>query len=296
MKAIRGAFAATALLVLTAGFFSCDKVDAPYSVVASNIDTALYPPPMYSINPNAPRKVLIEDYTGHTCGNCPDAAVVLKNILASNPNVVAVAVHAGSTFAPPQPPKYPQDWRTSVGTAFDNRFGVSAAGQPNGLINRRSVNGSPIVFHTSWANLVSQFLAEDPVADIELAIKTYFDPATRLLVTYVHSGFLQSFSEEVNLGVYLVEDSITGPQKWYNQGLVDDYEPNYVHNEMLRGNISPVWGVSLGSSNPAGAIQRREWLTELPAELHVEHVKVLAFVYKTSNNEVIQATELHITE
>lgn len=284
------------LLLLTAALYSCDKVPAPYSTVASNIDTTLYPPPSFSINPNAPRKVLIEDYTGHTCGNCPDAAVVLKNILASNPNVVALAVHAGSTFAPPQPPKYPDDWRTEVGTAFDNRFGVSSAGQPNGLINRRSVSGSPIVFHTSWANLVNQYLSEDPIADVELGIKTYFDPSTRRLVTYVHSGFVETIAEEVNLGVYLVEDSIVGAQKWYNQGLVDDYMHDYVHMDMLRQNISPVWGVSLGANNAAGKILRREWQMVVPAEFHAEHLKVLAFVYKVSNNEVIQATDVHIIE
>lgn len=284
------------LLALASGIGSCDKVDAPYSTVSSNIDTVLYPPPAYSINPNAPRKVLIEDYTGHTCGNCPDAAVVLKGILSSNPNVVALAVHAGSTFAPPQLPKYPDDWRTPVGTAFDNRFGVSAAGQPNGLVNRRPVNGSPIVFHTSWANLVNQYLSEDPVADVELAVKTYYEASSRRLVTYVHSGFLENVAGEVNLGVYLVEDSIIGAQKWYNQGFVDDYVHDYVHMDMLRSNISPVWGVSLGTDISAGAILRREWQVVLPQELNEAHVKVLAMVYKVGNNEVIQATDVHIIE
>lgn len=284
-------FVATGLLSI---LFSCDKIDAPYSVVGSNIDTVSFPPPAFSINSNAPRKVLLEDYTGHTCGNCPNGAAILNNLTSSNPLVVGLAVHCGVTFAAPAPPKYPADWRTEVGDAFDNEFGVSSAGQPNGMINRKIISGSRIHFYNVWVNEANAILNADPIADIELAIKPYYVASNRKLTAYVHAGFIESISDEVKLGLYLVEDSIVAPQKWYGQSLPQDYVEFYVHNHMLRKNISPIWGVSLGTNNPAGTIQRNQWALSLPADYKPEHVKLLAIAFNATSNEVIQVEEVHI--
>lgn len=273
---------------------SCDKIEAPYSTVNSSIDTVLYPPPAYAINSNAARKVLIEDYTGHTCGNCPNGASILNNLTASNPNILGLSVHCGVTFASPAPPKYPKDWRTDAGTAFDNEFGVASAGQPNGMINRKVIGGYRIHFYNVWANEANAILSSDPIADIELAIKPYFDPITRKVTAYVHAGFIEAFSADVKLGLYVVEDSIIAPQKWYGQSLPQDYVEFYKHDHMLRKNISPIWGVSLGSGNAAGTIIRNQWSTTLPADYNEHHVKLLAIAFNASNLEVIQAEEVHL--
>lgn len=283
----------TTILIIV-GAWSCDKVDAPYSTVNSNIDTVSFPPPNYSINNSAPRKVLVEDYTGHTCGNCPDGAVILHNLVSSNSNIIGLAVHCGVTFAAPAPPKYPLDWRTEAGTAFDNDFGVSSAGQPNGMINRKEINGSRIHFYNVWANEANNILSADPIADVELKIKPYFVEGTRKLTAYVHAGFIENINAEVKLGLYLVEDSIVAPQKWYGQSLPQDYVEFYVHDHMLRKNVSPIWGVSLGSDNTAGKIVRNQWSLTLAPEYNATHVKLLAVAFNASNKEIIQVEEIHI--
>ena len=51
-------------------FQGCDKIDAPYlekPVINDTTDTNTYV-----------QKVLIEDFTGHRCGNCPRAHEALK--------------------------------------------------------------------------------------------------------------------------------------------------------------------------------------------------------------------------
>src|SRR5205085_12248720 len=74
-------------------YLSCDKIDAPYreTVVApdfcaTGIDDSM---------PN--RNVLIEDYTGHFCGNCPPAGIYLNDTLSAiyNHCLVVISVHAG---------------------------------------------------------------------------------------------------------------------------------------------------------------------------------------------------------
>lgn len=282
----------SACLVL--GISSCDKVESPYSTVSSSIDTVAYPPPSYTINSSAPRKVLVEDYTGHTCGNCPNGALILHNLVNSNPNILGLSVHCGVTFASPAPPKYPKDWRTEVGTAFDNEFGVSSAGQPNGMINRKEISGSKIHFYNVWANEANNILNADPIADIELKITAYYVESSRKLISYVHAGFIENISPEVKLGLYIVEDSIVAPQKWYGQSLPQDYVEAYVHDHMLRKHVSPIWGVSLGSDNSAGTIKRNQWSITLPSDYNDNHVKLLAIAFNSYTKEIIQVEEVHI--
>ena len=81
-----------------------------------------------------------------------------------------------------------------MGTAFDNEFGVSSAGQPNGMINRKEISGSKIHFYNVWANEANNILNADPIADIELKITAYYVESSRKLISYVHAGFIENIS------------------------------------------------------------------------------------------------------
>ena len=97
------------------------------------------------------RKVFVEDYTGHKCGNCPAAADTLKYLTKKYPGqVVALAIHAG--FFANINATYPTDLRNPTSTAYDNTFGVSLAGNPNGLINRSGFGSANFIkAYTTWS-------------------------------------------------------------------------------------------------------------------------------------------------
>ncbi|MCE3259577.1 MAG: outer membrane protein Omp28, partial [Bacteroidetes bacterium] len=107
-------------------FTSCDKVS--YAKQSSEVKANT-------------RKVLIEDYTGHQCGNCPNAAVVAESLHEKyGDKVVIIAVHAGF-FARTNATEFPTSYTCQVGNDWDSKnggFGVSAAGNPNGMINRKN--------------------------------------------------------------------------------------------------------------------------------------------------------------
>ena len=42
------------------------------------------------------RGVLVEEYTGIHCGNCPDGHEIVAAMTESHPQVSAIAIHAGS--------------------------------------------------------------------------------------------------------------------------------------------------------------------------------------------------------
>ena len=87
---------------------SCDHIENPYPPqVSIDLDTNLYPGlwsdyesnewPLFGTNPNTLRNVIIEDFTGHTCNNCPAVADYVHNLYLANPTrIYNVAIHAGT--------------------------------------------------------------------------------------------------------------------------------------------------------------------------------------------------------
>jgi len=279
---------------------SCDKIKAPYSrpLFEGMIDTISYPPPSFSPDYSASRVVLVEDYTGHTCGYCPNAADVLNALTESMPDkIVGLAVHAGENFASPKPPEYPNDFRTEAGNAFDNHFGISAAGQPNGMVNRKLFNGNRISPYSTWQIRAEALFNSDPVADIQISIKNYYLSSKQEIISYIHVAALKELTGSFKLGVYIVEDSIIAPQKKYiidsqTGNLITQYIENYVHMHMLRGHSGPIWGQTIFSGVISQGTQvRKDFLIPVRSEWKPKNCKILAIVYDESNYEVIQAFE-----
>ena len=105
---IKYLFGAAILLLIQA----CDKIEAPYregavvvsgtndSTVVIGSDTIVFP----SDTASPRKKVLVEDYTGHLCGNCPYAGLLLNDTLRGiyGDKFITVSVHSGF-FAYPCP-------------------------------------------------------------------------------------------------------------------------------------------------------------------------------------------------
>lgn len=102
------------ILILSAAFglliASCDRVENAYPATSSTLDWSLYPGgdsttyannglwPTFTTNTNTLRNVVIEDYTGHACPNCPATGTAVHNSTLTNPSrIFEVAVHAGPT-------------------------------------------------------------------------------------------------------------------------------------------------------------------------------------------------------
>ena len=77
------------------------------------------------------KNILIEDFTGHLCKNCPDAARELDAIHDFyGSRIIGLALHVGTTFGRPYPTdisvnpdqKFIYDFRTNKGEELDNHF------------------------------------------------------------------------------------------------------------------------------------------------------------------------------
>jgi|ERR1051326_5324054 hypothetical protein len=279
-------------LILSIGFSSCDKVKMPYvKGSAGSTDTT---------GSNI-RKVLIEDFTGAKCGNCPTAAVTINTIKGIHPGkVISIAVHA-DFYAIPGAAPYTYDFRTTPGNDYDVFFQPPSF--PNGMINRKDYpSGGHWKSVSSWASIVDTLLALPSDASIE--ITNNYNSTTRNLTTNVKTKFLNPLNGTYKLMVALTEDSIVKPQTDYSQPAGQQDVLNYIHRHVLRDAItSTSWGDSVATGLiAAGDSITKTYNYTLPATYPATNgiapnenlCYVIAYIYNAATYEVIQVEEKKI--
>lgn len=289
--------------------YGCDKVSPPYvenpkvnvdslgeNSVIVNGDTFTFLPDTSAII----RKVLLEDYTGHTCGNCPAAAQYISNTLApaNGEQLVTISVHAGdfalpTNSQPNQPPgSFQTDFRCQVSNAWNVKFGVSF--NPCGMVDRVGYpDGSHLLPYLAWSSVIG--VQKQLVPDQRIRILARHDSTDGLIRIAVKAEAVRAFNRNLKLQVVVTEDSIVDWQTWY--GHTPEYEPNYVHRHVLRGAANGDFGSLVFAGSTAAGDQRIigcQYLLQPYMDPH--HCSVVAFLFDADTEEVVQTEELHITE
>ena len=292
-------FSATYFVAFMMLLASCEEEPPAinFDIPVPSIDTA-YLDNTVSEGPQL-RNVLIEDFTGVNCPNCPRAQTKAKEIYNANPGrIVVVAIHPGEPLfdelctpfnTPPHVSKY--NFRTSYGKDILLLNG-NAQGLPAGAINRKKFPAETyrtIIAYNNWPTYVGQELAQG--SPVKLEFKTVnLDTATRKLKVRVKLTYSQAVSDTNLITIGLMEDSLIDVQKDVFT-YIDDYE----HNHVLRRLITPYTGDAVTVSKPVGRIYEREYEVTLDSEWNFRHLEVFALVSKNSSEiEVIQTAKTEI--
>jgi len=273
---------------------SCDVMEEPFMNLQQEVSDSCEAFIFTHRTNNPTRKVLLEDYTGHRCGNCPVAAekaAELKEIYGDQ--LVTLAVHAGF-FAEPSGSYFTNDFRTDTGEEWDTYFGISAAGNPNGMVNRSGYPGlDHILPDSQWAQMVEEQIQLPTTIGLQLMAS--YNETANLICVDVQTEILQSVSAPLRLNLILTESGIIAYQKNYDADPVKI--PDYEHNHMMRKSLTGAWGQSLGQENYAiGDYLVNRYSTEIDETWNVNKMSVIAFVSNADTYEVLQAEEIHITE
>ena len=219
--------------------------------------------------PEAGRAVLIEDYTGQYCVNCPRATEEIERLIEQYGDsiVIAVAIHSGP-FGKSK--GEPSPLYTEVGDMYFNTWGMSA--QPIGLIDR--LFGSTPFSYTDWAGGVNYEVAIEPPVSFLTDID--YDAETRDAAIEVQTIGLDSALVSGKLQVWLVEDSIDSFQ------LMPDgsREEHYNHMHVFRASVNDPWGDALSVSHGQVAVKNYE--LKLDPAWVPEHCSVVTFLYDDS--------------
>lgn len=269
------------LAVISLLFNSCEKIEPPYKQENNGGNGG-----------EAVKKVLLEDYTGHDCVNCPTAAVAAEDLKeVYEEQLVVIAVHAGF-FARPKP-DLPEDFRTVAGEAWDQFFGVSAAGNPNGIVDRvESAPGDYIVNYGEWGTAIANELENE--AEAKITIENNF--AQNKLTSTVKSEFLTALDGSYNLIFCITQDSLIGPQKNNDANVGDTPEiENYVFMHVLRY-TNEIWGENLTDNIEVGKEYESFFSVDFEGDWVPKDCHVVAFICNTETKKVVQVEEAKVLE
>lgn len=243
--------------------------------------------------PSGNRVVLIEEFTGKGCTNCPRGSRELENLLTQFPNnLVAVSLHAGF-FADTQIfPLGTYDLRTEEGELL-LEYLSQPAGYPSGVVNRTPINGEMQISLNQWASAITSEIQTPPAIEISI-VRTYDVQSRQLSVTVSGIG-KEALSGEIRLSIMLTESGIIDAQDDFEAGgIVEDYE----HKHVLRDMLTPFAGAPILSSITTGQTFSETYTQTLDAGWEANKMEIIAFVSLVNGNTfpVIQATTLHLTE
>lgn len=306
-------------VVLAAVIASCDKVKNAYPAnpVSSTLDWSLYPDgdsahyvaqglwPTFTANSNTQRNVLIEDFTGHQCVNCPASTANMEQLIATNPeHIFGLAIHAGPTGLTGfqvTSSEYPTILYSDAGIEIGKHFGQDIPGStflgnPAFCVNRTKANnqftsnaGSAI------ANKTNTCLASTLKINIQ-ALTNYF-PSTRGLFLHTEVDKLDaSITSDLAVVVCLVEDSLVAPQLVPTSMDPDGKDEDYIHRDILRGTID---GRTFGKVLTASDLGTNgkyfvSYSYQLPAQYDAENMKLYIYVYDKTTEEIYQVIEKHL--
>ena len=278
------------IISLAVIFYSCDKVDSPYIEKPDNGDGGDTSEVL-----KFTQNVLIEDYTAHTCVNCPRAARLLDDMHTTyGHKIIPLAIHVGS-LAKPYGSPFDADFRTAYGNELDNEFGLSASGLPKGMINRVEYNGDVKIPDGEWQTATSIQLNKEPLYGIVL--KTDIDTTNKKISVDVDLHVLRDTTQNLVLCVYLVEDSILGGQL---DGEVpgDHIVPEYTFMHVLRTSLNGTWGEEIASTSTPIAkddiITKKYENFSYDATWVAKNLNIVAFVYDNDTKEIFQAELLEV--
>lgn len=221
--------------------------------------------------PQAQRAVLIEDFTGQFCPNCPNATDEIERLLEAYGSdvIIPVAIHSG-------PQGFHVDYgtddmpglMTDLGNEYYNSYGIEQ--QPEGVVDKGGKSD-----YTAWTAAVRNELQKPALLNLE--IENYYSEITRKLTINAKMESVKGIDGvDGNLQVWLVEDGITSVQVMPD----NSYNMAYVHNHVFRDAVNGTLGDAL--SLKEGEPVEKSYSYDLPANWKAENVSVVAFVYNGS--------------
>jgi hypothetical protein len=271
-------------LLLVVTMAGCDYVDDPIVAPAGG-----GPGPE-----GVTRKVLIEDFTGHRCTNCPEAARTAEALVnVYGDELVVVGVHVTPTFAAPLDPpaadgRYSTDFRTPAGNTYETTFNIPFL--PTGAVSRKVFNNSLLLGESAWGSAVADIIGQPASLDIWFS-QLQHNAGTNTVSAEVKIAVVEPITDNLNLTIYLTEDHVID---WQLDGDATPPDvPDYEHRHVLRTNVNGTWGATLvqGSASVGDTITLSYPNFAMDPAWVASNCALVAYAYNTASYEVMQVEE-----
>ena len=233
------------------------------------------------------RAVLIEDYSGVACINCPRAAhTISKAAKAHGDKVVIVALHGSTADIGTLPEEDPKELYSPEAATYLER--LQAGGSlPVATFNRRPITsngGKPFSgSFTQWPGEMQSCLKLPQLYKIDLQVsESDRKVTTRCTATALESAN-QGTAPELYLQLWLIEDDIIAPQHLSGSNKAD---ANYQHKHIFRQTLNGIDG------EPYQPGQSYDKTSAIEREVIVpDHCSVVAILYDHKTGEVYEVAK-----
>lgn len=232
------------------------------------------------------KNVLVEDFTGQNCPNCPTAASLLSELKNSSlgSHIIVVSIHGGN-MSYNEKIKGINGLANEIGEEYNRMWKIGV--WPTGMIDRTDGNNNlgQTALYTQWTSGIVNQGVKDLVVDLD--VTSNYDSNTRHLDVRV-VPVRGNVADGMRITVWLTESAITAPQK-----MGDNREnASYVHNHVLRACLN---------DNPTGDdVSRQDYSYDIPEQygrntntVKPENMSIVAFITDASG-EVMQVVEKKI--
>lgn len=235
-----------------------------------------------------PRLVLLEEFTGVRCVNCPRAHNTIINLQSTYPGrIVAVGIHTG-IFSVPYADR--NDFRIPEGNSLENLLG-GAQGYPAGSVNRKKFPDESriIISDQKWSNYVGGELAGG--APVNISMDRDIDLAALKMSLEVKVKLNQALEGPLHLTVYLTEDNIVDYQL-----TPTGVDSSYVHKHVLRKTVTAYNGQNLASSTyEANRVFIYRFIVDLNPAWNLSNCKAVGFVHRIGEvPEALQTAYINV--
>lgn len=301
MKKIFFPLAALACLIST---IACDEIDEADRIVEGetmgfifNPDTVPYTIDGHHFNIIKQHVLLVEDYTGWKCVNCPDIATFIERDIMSNYPAITVGLHPASNSLSNTPAGLPFQLSTTLADEYANTFSTNANAASMSLpaisIDRISTDGNRLfssdtttLFNTVNTLTFDQYFTynvQSPEEQIYLGLNiqptsgNHIDSVVYNVCTAIVAE--TDVHKNIKLQLWLTENHISGMQFKHNG--VADYE----HNHVLKQAINGTWGETIATESNETMVAHQ---VTLPIDKAANY-EVVGFVYDADTYEVLNA-------
>ena len=253
-----------------------------YTVTAQNGTTAAYTVMVIveggDVEPTG-KMVLIKDFTGARCVNCPAAAEYAHNLQhqLDEDHIFIMSVHAGFLAQPMgQFPNFLTDEGTEWYNNHDSNplFTVDHVALTDGNSLKVEQIDTPVV------------TALDEEQSFEIVIGRQFDPTSRQLQVNIQAVSLTDRDGHFFITACLVEDNIVG---W--QIIPGGTDKEYVFHNVFRGTLNGAYGESFEDHHvDSDDTFSFNYNTEINADYNADECYVVVYVYDRNQGDKILQT------
>ena len=225
---------------------------------------------------NFVKRVLIEDYTGTWCGNCPRVSHAIELARAQSEFIVPVGIHRSSSN-PADAAYDPYNFDSSALEAV-----LNMSGYPKALLNRM----------TRWQpleqNNITQVINLTQGDNPKLGISMSNQVTSTNITLDVNVKFSQDF-ENLKLVVYVLENGLIYDQVNYTTfygGL--PYINNFEHEHVLKSCLTPIFGEPIASEETkVGNTYTKSFSISIPSNIaNSNNIEFVAFVTGDDNKAI----------